>query len=116
MSAETTASTAVTRTAGRQPQPSATQAPTASGPTSPMDDPTPFASVRAADDARPCRIARPGLGRGERRVAAHRDHEDRGQAPGERRRQDEPDDAERDERDGGDDGGVAGRGRGPAAA
>src|SRR3954451_22699149 len=51
ISAETRASSAVTSTAGRQPQPRATHAPTASGPTSPIDDPTPLASVNAADDA-----------------------------------------------------------------
>ena len=38
-SAATRASTTVTATAGRQPQPIATQTPTASGPTSPIDEP-----------------------------------------------------------------------------
>ena len=58
-SAATVASTAVTATAGRQPHPIATQAPTASGPSSPTEDPMPLPSVRAADALPPWCIARP---------------------------------------------------------
>src|SRR5215207_8223793 len=53
--AATRASTTVTATAGRQPQPMATQTPTVSGPTSPTDEPIPLPSVNAADALPPCR-------------------------------------------------------------
>ena len=46
--AATAASRIVTATAGRQPQPTATHAPTASGARSPNSEPTPFASTTAA--------------------------------------------------------------------
>src|SRR5664280_1928010 len=46
--AATPASTIVTATAGRQPQPTATLAPTASGARSPNSEPTPLASTTAA--------------------------------------------------------------------
>src|SRR5690554_4283220 len=48
-----TASRATTATAGRQPQPIPTVRPTARGPMRPTPEPTPFASVIAAELARP---------------------------------------------------------------